>query len=101
MVCGATGLARERLDWELGMAKGSTAMDFYLIWFDDDRKKPATAKITEAMDAYERRFHRHPNVILVSEQEQLESGAAVNVRSRTYIRPSHFYVGYEDLAKAA
>ncbi len=76
-------------------------MDFYLIWFDDDRKKPVATKIIEAMDAYERRFHRHPNVILVSEQEQLESQPNVRVRSRTYIRPSHFYVGYEDLAPAA
>jgi hypothetical protein len=75
-------------------------MDFYLIWFDDDRKKPVAAKITEAMDAYERRFHRHPNVVLVSEQEQAEATAGMALRPRAYIRPSHFYVGYEDAAAA-
>lgn len=78
-------------------------MEFYLIWFDDDRKKPTTAKIGEAMAAYERRFHRHPNVILISEQEQsaVEGSAPVLIRPRAYIRPSHFYVGYDETANAA
>jgi hypothetical protein len=73
-------------------------MDFYMIWFDDDRKKTPEIKIAEAMDAYERRFRRHPNVILISEQEQIATVGGVRLKPRTYIRPSNFYVGFEDAA---
>jgi hypothetical protein len=72
-------------------------MDFYLVWFDDDRKKTTEIKIEEAMDAYERRFHRHPNVILISEQDRIET-ESVRLRSLSYIRPSNFYVGFEEAA---
>jgi hypothetical protein len=73
-------------------------MDFYLVWFDDDRKKDTSAKLQEAMDAYERRFKKHPNVILVSEQDRDEKATGVQLRPLSYIRPSNFYVGFEDAA---
>lgn len=73
-------------------------MPSYMMWFDDDRKKSSVAKIEEAMNAYERRFQRHPNVVLVSEREHVDAGAPVLLRPQSYIRPSHFYVGYEEAA---
>jgi hypothetical protein len=68
------------------------------MWFDDDRKKSAELKIEEARMAYERRFHRQPNVVLISEREQVETNVPIQLRVQSYIRPSHFYVGYEDAA---
>ncbi len=73
-------------------------MEFYLVWFDDDRKKTTEFKLKEAMDAYERRFHKHPNVILVSEQDRVETSTGIRLRPRSYIRPSNFYVGFEEAA---
>lgn len=73
-------------------------MDFYLVWFDDDRKKTTEFKIREAMDAYERRFHRHPNVVLINEQDRVDGAAPVRLKPLSYIRPSTFYVGWEDAA---
>ncbi len=73
-------------------------MDFYLVWFDDDRKKTTEFKLQEAVEAYERRFHKHPNVILVSEQDRFETAAGVRLRPLSYIRPSNFYVGFEEAA---
>lgn len=73
-------------------------MDFYLVWFDDDRKKSTEFKLQEAVEAYERRFHKHPNVILVSEQDRFEATSPVRLRPRSYIRPSNFYVGFEEAA---
>lgn len=72
-------------------------MEFYLVWYDDDRKKGTAAKIEEAVEAYERRFHKHPNVILISEQDRIDT-SAVRLRPLSYIRPSNFYVGFEDAA---
>lgn len=73
-------------------------MPSYMMWFDDDRKKSPVAKIEEAVHAYERRFRRQPNVVLVSERERIDAGAPVQLRPQSYIRPSHFYVGYEEAA---
>lgn len=73
-------------------------MDFYLAWFDDDRKKSTDLKIQEAVAAYERRFRRPPNVVLINEQDRTDGVAAVRLRPLTYIRPSTFYVGLEEAA---
>jgi hypothetical protein len=72
-------------------------MELYLIWFDDDRKKATGVKIEEAVEAYERRFHKHPNVVLVNEGDRVDT-SVVNLRPRSYIRPSTFYVGFEEAA---
>jgi hypothetical protein len=72
-------------------------MDFYLAWFDDDRRKSSDLKIQEAVAAYERRFRRHPNIVLINEQDRTDS-AAVQLRPLGYIRPSTFYVGFEEAA---
>jgi hypothetical protein len=73
-------------------------MDFYLAWFDDDRKKSADLKILEAVAAYERRFRRHPNIVLINEQDRTDAVADVRLRPLSYIRPSTFYVGFEEAA---
>lgn len=73
-------------------------MDFYLVWFDDDRKKATGDKIREAMAAYERRTGRNPNIVLINEQDRVEPAPAVQLRALSYIRPSNFYVGFEEAA---
>lgn len=73
-------------------------MEFYLMWFDDDRKKTAGVKIEEAVAAYERRFRKHPNVVLLSEHDRPDTLTDVRLRPLPYIRPSNFYVGFEEAA---
>lgn len=73
-------------------------MEFYLVWFDDDRKKTSGVKIAEAVAAYERKFRKHPNIVLINEQDRTEPAGDVRLRPLTYIRPSNFYVGWEDVA---
>lgn len=73
-------------------------MASYMMWFDDDRKKSATLKIEEAVTAYERRFNRPPNVVLVSEREEVDAAMPMQLRPQPFVRPSHFYVGYEEAA---
>lgn len=73
-------------------------MDFYLMWFDDDRKKAADIKIAEAVAAYERRTGRRPNVVLINESDQADSPQGVRLRPLSYIQPFNFYVGVEEAA---
>lgn len=68
----------------------------FLMWFDDDKRKLTTDKITEALAAYERRFRSKANVVLVHEQERGDAPNWVTIRAQSYIRPSMFYVGRED-----
>lgn len=66
----------------------------YLMWYDDNAKKATEAKIAEAIEAYQQRFHGPPNVVLVNEAE-MASVAGVLVRAERYIRKSNFWVGWE------
>ncbi len=73
-------------------------MSFYLMWYDDDRRKPVVHKIEEAVAAYEQRFQQQPNVVLINEREHVEGSLEVQLRPLPFIQPSNFYVGYEDAA---
>jgi len=73
-------------------------MDSYIAWFDDDRKKTSDIKIQEAMAAYERRTGKRPNIVLINEQDQTTATLGVRLRPFTYVRPSTFYVGFEEVA---
>jgi hypothetical protein len=69
----------------------------YMMWFDDSAKKPAVAKIEEAVAAYMRHFNARPNVVLVNESDRAEV-TGVQVRSEAYVRRDNFWVGYEEAA---
>lgn len=71
----------------------------YLGWFDDNPKKTASLKIEEAIDAYVRRFHSKPNVVIVNEADRtLFEG--VQVRSASYMQRNMFWIGWENVVKA-
>lgn len=72
----------------------------YYGWFDDNPKMSTADKIQDAIDAYIRRFHKRPNVVLVNEIDVAEiQGMAV--RAENFIRRNNFWVGYEDAKKVA
>ena len=70
----------------------------YLLWYDDNTKKAAKAKIEEAIDAYTDRFKAKPNVVLVNEADRAEINGVL-VRSEGYIRRNNFWVGWEDATR--
>lgn len=69
----------------------------YLGWYDDDRRTPAAQKIQNAIDAYVRRFHRLPAIVLVSAADKVAAGVEtvgdVPIRAESYIRPNNFWPG--------
>lgn len=81
----------------LCMVKGDV---MYYGWFDDNPKMTAADKIQDAIDAYVRRFHKRPNVVLVNEIDVAEiQGMAV--RAENFMRRNNFWVGYENAKKVA
>jgi hypothetical protein len=69
----------------------------YMMWYDDSAKKPSTAKIEEAVEAYMKHFRARPNVVLVNENDRTDV-SGVLVRSASYVRRDNFWVGYEEAA---
>jgi hypothetical protein len=74
----------------------------FLGWYDPDRKKPARAKLADAIERYEEKFGRTPRFCLTSPQDAAElaepsrkfpEDLTVTVQSRTYIGRWTFYIG--------
>ena len=64
----------------------------YLCWFDDS-KRPADAKLADAIAAYRARFGTAPNVALVSEGDAGVRAEGVDVRVMGRIGKSNYQVG--------
>jgi hypothetical protein len=81
----------------------------FLGWYDPDRKKPARAKLADAIARYEEKFGRAPRFCLTSPQDAVELAEPsrkfpgeppVAVQARNYIARWTFYVG-EDAGQPA
>jgi hypothetical protein len=69
--------------------------NLYLVWFDDNPKKPTVLKIDEALARYREKYEAPPNVVLVHAECAVEH-ELVQIVNRKNVRPNTFYVGYED-----
>jgi hypothetical protein len=67
----------------------------FLVWYDEDAKKPADGKIREAIAAYVRRFTTPPTLVLVNVADYAEV-PGVRVRSERSIQPNNFWCGHEE-----
>jgi hypothetical protein len=72
----------------------------YLLWFDDTNRKTTPMKVLEAVAAYERHFKRRPNLVLMHESEQVPIDG-MTTRVETFVRRNNFWIGHEELDKAA
>lgn len=72
-----------------------------LLWFDNDPRTTLSVKIQKAMEYYNKKFGRKPDLCLVhpsmmdASQNQLELGKLV-VRPYRPVMPGHFWIGTED-----
>jgi hypothetical protein len=82
----------------------------FLGWYDPDRKRPARAKLADAIARYEEKFGRTPRFCLTSPQDAAELTAPsrkypgdlpVAVQARSFIARWTFYVGEDAGAPAA
>ena len=72
-----------------------------LLWSDNDPQTTLSVKIQKAMDYYNKKFGKTPNLCLVhpsmldAGQRQIALGKLV-VRAYRPVMPGHFWIGNED-----
>lgn len=73
----------------------------FLGWYDPDKKWPARAKLSEAVERYVEKFGTRPEVCLTNVTDAAELAADqeapdLMVRGVSYIPRFTFYVGVDD-----
>lgn len=72
-----------------------------LLWFDNDAKTTLSVKIQKAMDYYNKKFGRMPDLCLVhpsmmeNGKKQMELGKLA-IRPYRTVLPGHLWIGVED-----
>jgi len=72
-----------------------------MLWFDNDPHTTLSVKIQKAMDYYNKKFGRIPDLCLVhpsmleTHQRQVELGKVI-IRPYRSVMPGHFWIGVED-----
>jgi len=73
-----------------------------LLWFDDSSRVPFVDKVHEAVEAYQDKFGRPPDVCYVNPQDLpngLTPPLGVAVEPETSVLRHHFYVGVSGSAR--
>ncbi len=72
-----------------------------MLWFDNDPRTTLSVKIQKAMDYYNKKFGRVPDICLVhpsmfdAGQKQFELGK-LTIRPYQPVMPGHLWIGVED-----
>ncbi|NTW01101.1 MAG: hypothetical protein HGA19_07275 [Oscillochloris sp.] len=73
----------------------------YLVWYDEDIRRPMGEKVQNALAAYSKRFSIEGNLVLMNEVDVAKlEGTTVEVRSERTVQPHHFWVGRNDTHEA-
>jgi hypothetical protein len=74
----------------------------YFVWYDDNPKKPVSAKIDEAVLRYKQKFGTNPSICKLSEKIQPQdlqlkedTVAGVKVQTAKNIPQNYFWIGNE------
>jgi hypothetical protein len=70
----------------------------FLVWYDNDRKRPLRAKIEAAAERYQERFGAAPELVLLNPMQAGEEAeiAGIPVRTTPLVLPNHLYIGREE-----
>lgn len=73
-----------------------------LLWYDNDARKPLSAKVMEAAQAYQRKFGRRPDTCHVAPESLVGDAPTLSLKlvPSPLVRPHHFWVGVDDRAAA-
>ena len=74
-------------------------MNNFMMWFDNNPKTALTTKIEKAVDYYQHKYGRDPNLCLVN-PSMLEVGQEVTnkivIRPYRLVLPGHLWIGIEE-----
>ncbi|MCL6431963.1 MAG: hypothetical protein K6V36_14065 [Anaerolineae bacterium] len=70
-------------------------LEFGLLWYDGDARRPLTAKIEEAAACYERKFGERPNRCYVHDSciDGEMEWRGVRILRAPNVLPNHFWIG--------
>lgn len=74
-------------------------MNVGMLWFDNDPKTPLAAKVSRAVEYYQRKYGRMPNLCLVHPSmfnEREIAQAQIAIRPYRSVLPGHFWIGVEE-----
>ncbi len=71
----------------------------FLVWYDNDRKKPVSVKIEEATERFVEKFGRPPAVVLVNPAERVDA-ISLPVITRPTVGKDQFWLGDQEEAPA-
>ncbi len=84
-------------------------MEYGMMWFDNDPKKPLDEKVNQAAEYYRHKYGRNPDMCMVNPAslvgaenttEPLKAGR-VFIRALQVVMPGHLWIGVEDGLKPA
>jgi hypothetical protein len=68
----------------------------FLMWFDDNAKKPIATKLAEGAAAYQKHFGHACNVVIVNDADKdTPAPAGLTVKATAYVRRNNFWFGLE------
>jgi hypothetical protein len=67
----------------------------YLGWYDADKKKTPEQKLIAAIERYEMKWGRKPQVALVNAADIVEL-PGIAIRAAAHVPPSTFFVGEDE-----
>lgn len=67
----------------------------FLVWYDNDRKRPLAAKVQAAAERYVERFGTAPQLVLINPTQAgaEDEIAGIPVRTTPLVLPNHLYIG--------
>ena len=74
-------------------------MNTGMLWFDNDPKTALTAKIEKAVDYYQKKYGRKPNLCLIHPnalEGEKPTIKTMTVRPYRPVLPGHLWIGVED-----
>ena len=71
-------------------------MNIGMLWFDNDKKSDLATKIQRAVDYYNLKYGKAPNLCLVHPRtldNNPWTGSGIEVRTTSAVLPNHFWLG--------
>jgi hypothetical protein len=70
-------------------------MNVGMLWLDDDSKRPLEEKVLRAVEYYEQKYGRPPELCLVNPEmlAQKKEVGRIEVRPLRTVLPHHFWLG--------
>lgn len=70
-----------------------------MLWFDNDPKATLDAKIARAVEYYENKYGKKPNLCFVHPSMLSAGEMPIEVRGNKHVRPNHFWIGMNNPIK--